>query len=189
MRIEVGYGLEGVLTDVTSRRIIAENVAPLFRQSKFAAGINAGVDRIIAVVGTRASRCRRSRSATRGASQRLRFRDAADPAVRRRAGRRRHPARDLRPLAGLDGRRRHRRRGRVVRRRLAADRASSPASSASSSCCCSAQRRHRPPRRRLDSDRAVAVAAAGGGGGFGGGGGGFSGGGGSFGGGGASGGW
>jgi uncharacterized protein len=52
MRIEVGYGLEGVLTDATSRRIIAENVAPLFRQNQFAAGINAGVDRIIAVVGS-----------------------------------------------------------------------------------------------------------------------------------------
>jgi uncharacterized protein len=51
MRIEVGYGLEGVLTDVTSRRIIAENVAPLFRENKFAAGVNAGVDRIIQVVG------------------------------------------------------------------------------------------------------------------------------------------
>ncbi len=44
MRIEVGYGLEGALTDVTSRRIIAENVAPLFREGKFAAGIDAGVD-------------------------------------------------------------------------------------------------------------------------------------------------
>ena len=51
MRIEVGYGLEGVLTDVTSRRIIAEDVAPPFREGQFAAGINAGVDRIIAVVG------------------------------------------------------------------------------------------------------------------------------------------
>ncbi len=51
MRIEVGYGLEGVLTDVTSRRIIAENVAPLFRQNRFGAGIDAGVDRIISVVG------------------------------------------------------------------------------------------------------------------------------------------
>jgi len=50
MRIEVGYGFEGTLTDVTSRRIIAENVAPLFREGKFAAGINAGVDRIIDVV-------------------------------------------------------------------------------------------------------------------------------------------
>lgn len=51
MRIEVGYGLEGTLTDVTSRRIIAENVAPLFSKGQFAAGIEAGVDRIIAVVG------------------------------------------------------------------------------------------------------------------------------------------
>ena len=49
MRIEVGYGFEGVLTDVTSRRIIAENVAPYFKQGQFAAGINAGVDRIMAV--------------------------------------------------------------------------------------------------------------------------------------------
>ncbi len=50
MRIEVGYGLEGVLTDATSRRIIAESVAPLFREGKFAAGIDAGVDRIISAV-------------------------------------------------------------------------------------------------------------------------------------------
>ncbi len=52
MRIEVGYGLEGVLTDVTSHRIIDEIVAPLFRQNRFAEGIDAGVDRIISVVGT-----------------------------------------------------------------------------------------------------------------------------------------
>ena len=51
MRIEVGYGLEGVLTDAASRRIIAEDVAPLFRQNRFAAGINAGVDET--TVGTR----------------------------------------------------------------------------------------------------------------------------------------
>ena len=51
MRIEVGYGLEGDLTDVASRRIIGDTVAPLFSQGKFADGINAGVDRIMAVVG------------------------------------------------------------------------------------------------------------------------------------------
>ena len=50
MRIEVGYGLEGSLTDATARRIIAETVAPYFREMQFAAGINAGVDQIIAVV-------------------------------------------------------------------------------------------------------------------------------------------
>ena len=49
-RIEVGYGLEGVLTDVTCRRILAETVAPFFRNNQFAQGINAGVDQIIDVV-------------------------------------------------------------------------------------------------------------------------------------------
>src|SRR4051812_2040523 len=34
MRFEVGYDLEGVLTDVTARRIIAENVAPFFKQNQ-----------------------------------------------------------------------------------------------------------------------------------------------------------
>jgi uncharacterized protein len=50
MRIETGYGLEGSLTDVTSRRIIAEKVAPKFSAGQFAAGINAGTDEIMAVV-------------------------------------------------------------------------------------------------------------------------------------------
>ena len=50
VRIEVGYGFEGVLTDVTSRRIIGETIAPYFKQGQFAAGINAGVDRIMSVV-------------------------------------------------------------------------------------------------------------------------------------------
>jgi uncharacterized protein len=52
MRIEVGYGLEGTLTDVTSRRIIGDTVAPLFSKGQFAEGIDAGVDRIIQVVGS-----------------------------------------------------------------------------------------------------------------------------------------
>jgi uncharacterized protein len=51
MRFEVGYGLEGVLPDVTANRIIREDVAPAFRDGRFAAGIDAGVDRVIAVVG------------------------------------------------------------------------------------------------------------------------------------------
>ena len=50
MRIEVGYGFEGVLTDATSRRIISETMAPYFRQNRFAQGINAGVDQIIDVI-------------------------------------------------------------------------------------------------------------------------------------------
>ncbi len=51
VRLEVGYGLEGSLTDLTARRIIAEDIAPRFREGNFAAGINAGVDRVIDVVG------------------------------------------------------------------------------------------------------------------------------------------
>jgi uncharacterized protein len=49
MRIEVGYGLEGVLTDVQARRIIGDVVAPYFKNDRYAAGIEAGVDRIIAI--------------------------------------------------------------------------------------------------------------------------------------------
>src|ERR1700693_247527 len=50
LRIEVGYGLEGALTDVTSKRIIDEIITPKFRSGDFAGGISAGVDRIIGVV-------------------------------------------------------------------------------------------------------------------------------------------
>lgn len=46
VRIEVGYGLEGALNDVTARRVIAEDITPRFRQSDFFGGIAAGVDRI-----------------------------------------------------------------------------------------------------------------------------------------------
>jgi uncharacterized protein len=49
LRIEVGYGLEGSLTDATASRIIDEIIVPKFRSGDFAGGISAGVDRIIAV--------------------------------------------------------------------------------------------------------------------------------------------
>jgi len=50
MRIEVGRGLEGALTDLVSKRIIADTITPLFRQGDFAAGIAAGVEQMIRVV-------------------------------------------------------------------------------------------------------------------------------------------
>jgi uncharacterized protein len=50
LRIEVGYGLEGALTDVTSKRIIDEVITPKFRSGDFAGGISAGVARILGVV-------------------------------------------------------------------------------------------------------------------------------------------
>jgi uncharacterized protein len=50
LRIEVGYGLEGALTDATSKRIISEIIVPHFRQGDFYGGVSAGVDQIIRVV-------------------------------------------------------------------------------------------------------------------------------------------
>ena len=50
LRIEVGYGLEGALTDVTSKRIIDEIITPKFKAGDFAGGISAGVNRIIRVI-------------------------------------------------------------------------------------------------------------------------------------------
>jgi len=50
MRIEVQYGLEGVLTDATANRIIEDTIAPLFKQGDFFGGINAGVDQMLKVV-------------------------------------------------------------------------------------------------------------------------------------------
>jgi uncharacterized protein len=50
LRIEVGYGLEGALSDLVSKRIVDEVIVPRLRQGDFAGGIEAGVDRMIRVV-------------------------------------------------------------------------------------------------------------------------------------------
>lgn len=50
LRIEVGYGLEGALTDATSNRIIDETIVPRFQQGDFYGGVAAGVDSIMHVV-------------------------------------------------------------------------------------------------------------------------------------------
>ena len=50
LRIEVGYGLEGALTDATAKRIIDEIITPKFRSGDFAGGISDGVNRILRVV-------------------------------------------------------------------------------------------------------------------------------------------
>jgi uncharacterized protein len=51
MRIEVGYGLEGTLTDAQSILIIHDVIAPHFRHGDFAGGITAGTDAILSVLG------------------------------------------------------------------------------------------------------------------------------------------
>ncbi|HEY9106773.1 MAG TPA: YgcG family protein [Roseateles sp.] len=50
LRIEVGYGLEGVLPDATAKRIIDEVIAPRFSQQDYAGGITAGMEQLMRVV-------------------------------------------------------------------------------------------------------------------------------------------
>jgi uncharacterized protein len=49
VRIEVGYGLEGALTDAVTRLIIQNAILPRFRANDFAGGITRGVDDIVQV--------------------------------------------------------------------------------------------------------------------------------------------
>lgn len=51
MRIEVGEGLEGVLTDAMSSRIIRNEMAPAFRRGDFDGGVTAAIDGIIKAIG------------------------------------------------------------------------------------------------------------------------------------------
>ncbi|WP_083276600.1 TPM domain-containing protein [Sphingobium phenoxybenzoativorans] len=46
VRIEVGYGVEGVLTDAVSSRIIRNDITPRFKAGDFPGGIDAGADQI-----------------------------------------------------------------------------------------------------------------------------------------------
>ncbi len=156
LRIEVGYGLEGVLTDVTSRRIIADTMAPLLRQNQFAQGIEAGVDQIIAVVdkGEPLAAKPAGKPQSRGGGFPIEmmliivFVVVPDPG--------RHPAAHLRPRARLDRRRRHRRRGRVGGGGVAAHRDHRRGRGAARDAV--RRRRHRPyaaRRRRVDADRGL----------------------------------
>jgi uncharacterized protein len=50
VRIEVGYGLEGALTDALSKVIITTAIAPKFKTGDFAGGVEAGVDAILTIL-------------------------------------------------------------------------------------------------------------------------------------------
>ncbi|TAM95658.1 MAG: YgcG family protein [Rhizobiaceae bacterium] len=50
MRIEVGYGLEGTLTDLQSKLIIENDLVPAFRAGDFSGGISKAVDDIVAAL-------------------------------------------------------------------------------------------------------------------------------------------
>jgi uncharacterized protein len=50
VRMEVGYGLEGVLTDARSAQIIRNEIVPRFRTGDFSGGIRAGVQAILKTI-------------------------------------------------------------------------------------------------------------------------------------------
>src|SRR5580698_4615986 len=50
MFIQVGYGLEGVLTDAMCSRIVAETITPAFRQGNFYSDIDAGLDQMMKLI-------------------------------------------------------------------------------------------------------------------------------------------
>ena len=47
VRVEVGYGLEGTITDAVSSRVIREQIAPQFQQGDYAGGLNAAADELM----------------------------------------------------------------------------------------------------------------------------------------------
>ncbi len=50
LRLEVGYGLEGVLPDAIAKQIISDYVVPRFRAEDYAGGIIAGIDAVLKVI-------------------------------------------------------------------------------------------------------------------------------------------
>ena len=50
LRIEVGYGLEGVLNDATAKRVISEIITPKFKLGDYFGGINDGVNSMLGVI-------------------------------------------------------------------------------------------------------------------------------------------
>ncbi len=51
LRIEVGYGLEGAVPDAVAKRIVSEIITPQFKQGLFFEGLQAGTQRLVAVIG------------------------------------------------------------------------------------------------------------------------------------------
>ena len=66
VRIEVGYGLEGVLTDALSNVILQERVLPKFRAGDMAAGVESGADALIEQLQLPADEARQRVSAASG---------------------------------------------------------------------------------------------------------------------------
>ncbi|MEN0065145.1 MAG: TPM domain-containing protein, partial [Myxococcota bacterium] len=73
VRIEVGYGLEGILTDAWSSHTIRRSIVPLFRQGDFDGGVRAGaraiIDQISADPETQQARLQNLRTQERNEDQ------------------------------------------------------------------------------------------------------------------------
>jgi len=50
LRLEVGYGLEGVIPDAVAKRVTSEIIKPYFKAGDFAGGIDAGVSQLIKLI-------------------------------------------------------------------------------------------------------------------------------------------
>lgn len=81
VRIEVGYGLEGTVTDAFSSRVIRDQIAPHFQRADYSAGLNAAADAIIAKIRT--------------------GEEPVPPLQRRGAGGQQQPAADISPFTIL----------------------------------------------------------------------------------------
>jgi uncharacterized protein len=50
LRLEVGYGLEGAISDAIAKRVIAETITPLFKRGDYAGGIDAGITQLMQLI-------------------------------------------------------------------------------------------------------------------------------------------
>jgi len=64
LRIEVGYGLEGVIPDAVAKRVIAEIIVPYFKQGDFYGGIQAGTQRLMRLIEGEALPAREQRDSS-----------------------------------------------------------------------------------------------------------------------------
>lgn len=68
VRIEVGYGLEGVIPDAVAKRVIDEMITPRFKEGKFGQGISDGIDQLIKLIDGEPLPPAKSYGATGGAA-------------------------------------------------------------------------------------------------------------------------
>ena len=71
LRIEVGYGLEGVLPDAVAKQIISETITPHFKRGDYYAGIATGIEQLLKVIKGESLPPPRERSAVTGSINNL----------------------------------------------------------------------------------------------------------------------